>query len=76
VQNGYSESFYGKLHDELPNGSPLKEAQFLIECCRQDDSPERPISTLGCHPPASHARGENLGEIWVGMIPIIVANLI
>lgn len=57
-ENGYNESFNGKLRDELLNGEvfySLKEAQVLIEQWRQHYNQVRPHSALGYKPPASIA---------------------
>jgi len=54
-ENGYIESFNGKLRDELLNGEifeTLQEAKVLIESWRQDDNCLRPHSSLGYKPPA------------------------
>lgn len=54
-ENGYNESFNGKLRDELLNGEifyTLKEAQILIERWRQHYNTIRPHSSLGYRPPA------------------------
>jgi transposase InsO family protein len=54
-ENGYSESFNGKLRDELLNGEifyTLLEAQVLIERWRRYYNTERPHSSLGYKPPA------------------------
>ncbi|GLQ22113.1 transposase [Algimonas porphyrae] len=54
-ENGYNESFNGKLRDELLNGEifySLKEAQILIERWRQHYNTVRPHSSLGYQPPA------------------------
>jgi hypothetical protein len=54
-ENGYCESFNGKLRDELLNGEifyTLKEAQILIENWRQHYNTIRPHSSLGYIPPA------------------------
>ena len=54
-ENGYNESFNGKLRDELLNGEifyTLKEAQILIERWRQEYNTIRPHSSLGYRPPA------------------------
>lgn len=54
-ENGYNESFNGKLRDELLNGEifyTLKEAQVLIEEWRQHYNHVRPHSSLGYRPPA------------------------
>jgi putative transposase len=57
-ENGYIESFNGKMRDELLNGKifyTLKEAQILIEMWRKDYNTVRPHSTLGYRPPAPAA---------------------
>ncbi len=54
-ENGYNESFNGKLRDELLNREilySLKEAQVLIEQWRRHYNEVRPHSSLGYRPPA------------------------
>jgi putative transposase len=54
-ENGYNESFNGKLRDELLNGEifyTLKEAQVLIEGWGREYNTIRPHSSLGYKPPA------------------------
>jgi transposase InsO family protein len=54
-ENGYVESFNGKLRDELLNGEifySLKEAQIMIETWRRHYNAVRPHSSLGYRPPA------------------------
>jgi putative transposase len=54
-ENGYIESFNGKLRDELLNREifyTLKEARVLIEQWRQHYNGVRPHSALGYRPPA------------------------
>ena len=54
-ENGYCESFNGKLRDECLNGEifySLKEAQIVIESWRVEYNTERPHSALGYRPPA------------------------
>lgn len=54
-ENGYNESFNGKLRDELLNGEifySLKEAQIIIERWRNHYNRIRPHSSLGYRPPA------------------------
>ena len=54
-ENGYCESFNGKLRDELLNGEifyTLKEAQIVIEAWRRHYNTIRPHSSLGYRPPA------------------------
>jgi len=58
-ENGYNESFNGKLRDELLNGEifhTLKEAQILIENWRQHYNTARPHSSLGYCPPAPETK--------------------
>jgi putative transposase len=54
-ENGYVESFHGKLRDELLNGElfdTLWEAQVLLEQWRREYNTVRPHSALGYRPPA------------------------
>lgn len=54
-ENGYVESFNGKLRDELLNGElfyTLWEARVVIERWRQAYNQVRPHSALGYRPPA------------------------
>lgn len=54
-ENGYNESFNGKLRDELLNGEifiTLLEAQVLIERWRKEYNEFRPHSALGYRLPA------------------------
>ena len=54
-ENGYNESFNGKLRDELLNGEifySLKEAKVVIEQWRKYYNTRRPHSALGYRPPA------------------------
>ncbi len=53
-ENGYIESFNGKMRDELLNGEifySLKEAQILIGMWRKEYNTIRPHSSLGYRPP-------------------------
>lgn len=57
-ENGYCESFNGKLRDELLNGEifyTLREAQVVLEMWRKDYNTHRPHSSLGYRPPAPEA---------------------
>ncbi len=57
-ENGYCESFNGKLRDEFLNGEifySLKEAQILTERWRVEYNTERPHSALGYRAPAPQA---------------------
>lgn len=54
-ENGYCESFNGRLPDELLNGEifdTLNEAQIVIEHWRKHYNTKRPHSALGYRPPA------------------------
>lgn len=53
-ENGYCESFNGRMRDELLNGEifySLREAQILIEQWRRHYNTKRPHSALGYRPP-------------------------
>jgi len=68
-ENGYIESFNGKLRDECLNGElfyTLLEARVLIERWRQTYNHLRPHSALGYRPPAPEAIQPRL-ESWVGL---------
>ena len=57
-ENGYCESFNGKLRDECLNGEifySLKEAQIVTERWRMEYNTERPHCALGYRPPAPQA---------------------
>jgi putative transposase len=57
-ENGYCESFNGKLRDELLDREvfhSLREAQVLIEAWRRHYNTVRPHSALGYRPPAPEA---------------------
>jgi len=54
-ENGYCESFNGKMRDQLLNGElfyTLREAQIIIERWRTHYNTVRPHSSLGGQPPA------------------------
>ena len=58
-ENGYVESFNGKLRDELLNGElfyTLHEARVIVEGWRQRYNTQRPHSALGYRPPAPETR--------------------
>ena len=57
-ENGYIESFNGKLRDELLNReifTTLEEAKVLLEQWKRDYNQVRPHSALGYRPPAPEA---------------------
>ena len=65
-ENGYVESFNGKLRDELLNGEifyTLKEAKVVIERWRQEFNRLRPHSSLSYRPPAPET-------IWLKPAPL------
>jgi putative transposase len=58
-ENGYIESFNGKMRDELLNGeifTTLTEARVLIAEWRKEYNQVRPHSSLGYRPPAPEAK--------------------
>ncbi len=58
-ENGYIESFNGKLRDELLNREvfyTLTEAKILLEQWRREYNQVRPHSSLGYQPPAPETR--------------------
>src|SRR5260370_20061668 len=66
-ENGYCESFNGKLRDEFLNGEifySLKEAQILTERWRVEYNTERPHSALGYRPPAPQAHPAEATGAW------------
>jgi putative transposase len=64
-ENGYVESFNGKLRDELLNGElfyTLHEARVIVEGWRQRYKTQRPHSALGIsHPPQRPAPSRRSG---------------
>ena len=57
-ENGYNESFNGKLRDELLNGEifyTMREAEVLIRRWREHYNTVRPHSSLSYRPPAPEA---------------------
>lgn len=74
-QNGYNESFNGKLRDELLNGEifyTLREAQMLVERWRRHYNEVRPHSALGYKPPAPQTRQSDAN--WVVLPSTSQAN--
>jgi transposase InsO family protein len=58
-ENGYVESFIGKMRDELLSGEvldTLDEAKVLVEAWRKIYNRLRPHSSLGYRPPAPEAQ--------------------
>ena len=76
-ENGYVESFNGKLRDELLNGevfNTLKEAQVLIEEWRRHYNRVRPHSSLGYRPPAPETVPMARSQISSGGGPAAMAH--
>jgi len=73
-ENGYVESFNGKLRDELLDREifyTLQEAQVLIERWRQHYNGIRPHSSLGYRPPAPEAI--EIGPPGMDSLPLALA---
>jgi transposase InsO family protein len=81
-ENGYVESFNGKLRDELLDGElfyTLREAQVLIEAWRRHYNAIRPHSRLGWRPPAPEVRITGPGPwpprpVAIRMVPVLAAH--
>ena len=76
-ENGYVESFNGKLRDELLNGevfNTLREAQVLIEAWRRHYNRVRPHSSLGYRPPAPETVPMARSQISSGGGPAAMAH--
>jgi len=74
-ENGYVESFNGKLRDELLNGEifySLQEAKVLVERWRQQYNRFRPHSSLGYQPPAPEAI--EIRPPGMNLLPLVVAE--
>ena len=71
-ENGYCESFNGKLRDEFLDGEifySLKEAQVLTEQWRRTYNQIRPHSSLNYRPPAPVTRAsKHIRSIQPGLI--------
>ena len=76
-ENGYVESFQGKLRDELIDREAfdtLWETQVLVERWRQHYNTIRPHSSLGYRPPAPEAIGP---QPWgLGATPLCPARML
>ena len=73
-ENGYNESFNGKLRDELLDREifyTLKEARVLIECWPKEYNTVRPHSALGYRPPAP----ETINPLSPGFAPLHPATM-
>jgi putative transposase len=72
-ENGYCESFNGKLRDELLDREvfhSLREAQVLVEAWRRHYNTVRPHSALGYRPPAPEAVPWP-GPAWAPLRPTV-----
>jgi putative transposase len=72
-ENGYIESFNGKLRDELLNGEifdTLYEAKVLVDRWRREYNHIRPHSSLGYKPPAPEAVLPNDSLLLLGSAPL------
>ena len=59
MQNGFVESFNGRMRDELLDETMfrnLAHARVVIAARAADDNTERPHSALGCKTPADNAQ--------------------
>ena len=66
VENGYIESFNGKLRDECLNAHQflsIADARSKIEAWRVDYNLHRPHSALGQLSPREYLRRSNTGDI-------------
>ena len=74
-ENGYVESFIGKMRDELLNlerFDTLDEAKVLVERWRHIYNRIRPHSSLGYHPPAPETK-----EPWPpGFAPLRPSSMV
>lgn len=76
-ENGYVESFNGKLRDELLNGevfNTIREAQVLIEEWRRHYNRVRPHSSLGYRPPAPETMSIARSPISPGVGALAMAH--
>lgn len=65
-ENGYIESFNGRLRDEFLNGEifyTLTEAKVLVESWRRYYNTKRPHSSLGYKPPAPETLAVNFKKV-------------
>jgi transposase InsO family protein len=76
-ENGYVESFNGKLRDELLNGevfNTLREAQVLIEEWRRHYNRVRPHSSLRYRPPVPETVPGARSQSSSGAGPAVIAH--
>ncbi len=77
-ENGYIESFNGKLRDELLNGEvfdTVLEAQVLCERWRRNYNEVRPHSARGYRPPAPQAIMPWPSSTAPSLAPTVMATL-
>ena len=70
-ENGYVESFHGRLRDELLNGELFDtswEAQVLLKQWRREYNALRPHSALGYRAPAPEAWSWQVKEARIGAL--------
>jgi len=70
MQNGYVESFNGRMRDELLNETlflSLDHARVMIAAWAQDYNQERPHSSLGYETPAAFAAQQD--KQWPAFTP-------
>jgi putative transposase len=75
-ENGYVESFHGRLRDELLNGElfdTLWEAKVLLKQWRREYNAIRPHSALGYRPPAPEAWSWQVKEQRIGALRLAPA---
>jgi len=76
-QNGYNESFNGRLRDELLNETlfrSLPHARAVLETWRRDYNQERPHSKLGWMTPRNYARTLSGESGWRAANPDLSAR--
>ena len=67
MQNGFVESFNGRLRDECLNEhlfANLNEARQIIEAWREDYNTQRPHSSLNGLTPTEFAARPKVGQNW------------
>ena len=72
-ENGYIESFNGRLRDELLNGEifdTMAEAKVMIERWRWEYNHVRPHSSLGYRPPAPETKAPRVAGKPFGATPL------
>lgn len=78
IQNGFIESFNGRLRDELLNESlfsSLAQARFALGCWRADYNGSRPHSQLGWRTPSGDTFTPIRAGIWRCAMPMAPRQL-